>query len=258
MLPAVAMLAGFGCRFLWDIATVKPAAAPVAAETSKRLAGREKRLQARSQGMAQMGTVAGGFAPGLSIGLKTAVAAVIALAVVATVWMKSDFFFYLTPQEACRQTYGLNPFLECPLIAKFIAQNSEREDTVAVLGSEPEIFFDSYRNSATGYIYTYGMMEPQPAARRMQDEMIQEIEAKQPKFIVLVNVITSWLPRNKERRIFEWFGGKPGHPGYLQAYYRTVGVADMLDKDHTEYHWNEEAGMYRPRSECNVMVFCRK
>ena len=46
---------------------------------------------------------------------------------------------------------------------------------MAVLGSEPEIYFLARRHSATGYIYTYGLMEAQPFARRMQDEMIREI-----------------------------------------------------------------------------------
>ena len=52
-----------------------------------------------------------------------------------------------------------NPFVECPVIAEYLKKNTGPDDTIAVLGSEPEIFFDARRRSATGYIYTYGLVE---------------------------------------------------------------------------------------------------
>ena len=152
---------------------------------------------------------------------------------------------------ACRLIYGANPFLECPVIADYLRKNTTAEDTIAVLGSEPEIFFDARRNSATGYIYTYGMMEPQSHARDMQDEMIQQIEAKRPKYLVFVNVATSWLPQNNERRIFEWLSP------YLQANYRPAAVADIVSLGHTEYRWDREAENYKPQSQAHVLVFRR-
>ena len=60
-----------------------------------------------------------------------------------------------------------------------------------MLGSEPQIYFYSQRRSATGYLYTYPLMEPQPFARRMQEEMIREIESTQPEFVVLV-LVSGW------------------------------------------------------------------
>ena len=123
------------------------------------------------------------------------------------------------------------------------------------MGSEPEVFFDARRNSATGYIYTYGMMEPQPLARQMQEEMIREIESARPQYIVFVNVITSWLPQNGERLIFQWL------ERYLSANYRRVGVADIVAADHTEYRWDSEAEntSHSPRHMCSYsagMINC--
>ena len=54
-------------------------------------------------------------------------------------------------------------------------------------------FFDARRRSATGYIYTYGLMEMQPLALQMQKEMIAEIEAAKPKYIVFAKFRCSWL-----------------------------------------------------------------
>ena len=72
--------------------------------------------------------------------------------------------------------YGLNPFPESIAIAEYIKAHSKEQDKIAVLGSEPQIYFYSNRHSATGYIYVYGLMEDQKYALKMQKEMAEEIE----------------------------------------------------------------------------------
>ena len=71
----------------------------------------------------------------------------------------------------------------------------------------PEIYF-LFRpaSPATGYIYTYGLMEPQPYALKMQQEMIAEIEAAQPEYIVFVGVPQSFgqVAGTSEGYIFRW------------------------------------------------------
>src|SRR5207245_4663986 len=109
------------------------------------------------------------------------------------VFQERAFFFSLTPAQASRRTYGANPFPEALEIARRIAADTAPDDRVAVLGSEPEIFFYSGRRSATGYIYMYGLMESQPYAARMQQTAIKEIEASAAKYLVYVDVPFSWL-----------------------------------------------------------------
>src|SRR5947208_15586515 len=86
--------------------------------------------------------------------------------------------------------YPTNPFAAAVKIAEYLREHTNPDDTIAVLGSEPEIYFYAQRHSATGYIYTYELMEPQKYARQMQEERIHEIESARPKFrvaLVLVN-----------------------------------------------------------------------
>jgi hypothetical protein len=40
-------------------------------------------------------------------------------------------------------------------VASYLKEHTEPEDHLAILGSEPQIYFYSGRKSATGYIYTY-------------------------------------------------------------------------------------------------------
>ena len=124
---------------------------------------------------------------------------------------------------------------------------------VAVIGSEPQIYFYSRRLSATGFIYTYGLVEEHPFARQMQRQMIHEIELAKPEFFVIVNVPTSWAyAPNAPRDIFTW------SDDYTYASYNLVGIIDMLSPAKTEYRWDQAAVGVLPRSRINVLVFRRK
>ena len=117
----------------------------------------------------------------------------------------AEYFRRLTPQRPVSTSFGANPFLEAIPLARYVREHSSQDARIAVLGSEPEIYFYAQRHSATGYIYTYGLMEAQPYARQMQDEMIREIEIARPEYVVYVNSPLSWL-REKESDpyIFTW------------------------------------------------------
>jgi len=162
-----------------------------------------------------------------------------------------DFLFRMDPLTACRTVYGENPFTEAVEIANYIKHHSAPDDRVAVLGSEPEIYFYSQRHSATGHIYMYGLMEPQKYALQMQKEMIQEIESAQPKFVVYVDVSASWLPwPTSQRLIFDWA------KSYLHERYEITGVADILQRP--AYRWGEDAKIVKPGSPFGVYLFKRK
>ena len=129
------------------------------------------------------------------------------LAVLLALPILSDrkFFFEASPVEACRMLYPESPFPESIKISDYIREHTKRDDTIAVLGSEPQIYFYSKRHSATGYIYTYGLMEPQKYAQQMQEEMIREIERARPTYLVSVLMHDSWLYRpQSDRRLFTW------------------------------------------------------
>jgi hypothetical protein len=162
-----------------------------------------------------------------------------------------EYLFELSPIEATRRTYGINPFPEALKIADYIKGQRPEGAKVAVLGSEPEIYFYSHRRSATGYIYTYPLMEPQKYASTMQKEMEGEIEAARPDFLVLVDVPFSWLVQpHSDTSIFAW------SEKYIEDQYERVGMADIGDT--TEYVWGDPAKSYHPQSKWTVSVFKRK
>jgi len=160
--------------------------------------------------------------------------------------------FELAPDHVSRAVYGRNPFPESVEIARYIREHSEAGDRIAVVGSEPQIYFYSSRRSATGYIYTYPLMELQPYASFMQRQMIGEIETGAPRFLVFVSATRSWVVRpESDRTIFRWF------EDYQRGFTR-IGVADIVSPHETVYRWGEAASGYAPRSDVWLMVFERR
>ncbi len=142
----------------------------------------------------------------------------LAIAMLVQFVSEGPVYFTLTPTEVCRRMYGTNPFPESLDVARHIRENSSEDETVAVLGSEPQIYFYSRRRSATGYVYTYALMERHKFALDMQKEMIAQIEAARPRFIARVGITTSWLVRHDSPRlIFQWSND------YLASRYTKVG-----------------------------------
>lgn len=178
---------------------------------------------------------------------------IFAAAIAFGIYQEQIFYFQLSPLQASRASHDENPFQEAPRIADYLQKHTSPYDRIAVLGSEPEIFFYADRLSATGHIYMYGLMENQPYAEKMQMEMISEIGAAHPKYIVDVNVAKSWLATpSSPRLILEW------KDSYLHKYYLQVGVVDIVDSETTRYLWDDAATGYSPVSGAYVRVYKRK
>lgn len=134
-----------------------------------------------------------------------------------------------------RQIYWPNPFVESVLVGDYLQRHSMPGDRIAVLGSEPQIFFYSDRLSATGYVYMYELMEPQPFAGAMQADMIREIESAKPRFLVLVNVPQSWLVwPDSIQSIQDWAAG------YVPRHYRVAGLVEV-HREGPRAYWGREA-----------------
>lgn len=185
-------------------------------------------------------------------GLRMAVPVVLMIAALAQPLYESrDVLFHLGPNQISRLIYGRNPFPESVPIARYIREHTQPGDRVAVVGSEPQIYFYAGRRSATGYIYTYPLMELQPYATGMQQAMIREIESADPRYIVFVRAVGSWLVREtSDKTIFDWFG-------QYQQNLKRVGVVDIPSRQETVYRWGDDAATYAPRSDVWLMIFER-
>jgi 4-amino-4-deoxy-L-arabinose transferase-like glycosyltransferase len=166
----------------------------------------------------------------------------------------ANFYFRLTPVQASHSVYKNSPFIEAIPVAEYLQQHTSPTDKLAVLGSEPEIFFYSHRLSASGYIYVYALMEKQPYWQQMQKQMIQEIESNHPAYILYFNHPATWLTTMGSSRLapyLDWANA------YLKNNYERVGLVELADPQ-SRFTWGEEAKTTTPATQYQIMIFKRK
>ena len=158
------------------------------------------------------------------------------------IFYQAQAFFQLSPLRLSENLYQWSPFVESIAVAGHIRENSAPDARVAVIGSEPEIYFLARRHSATGYIYTYALMEPQPAALDMQRDMIREIETNRPEYLVYVSHQLSWLFKpGSDRGILDWFKQYSGNGYEIEGFvHRNAAgevecIWDDAVKDHSSF-----------------------
>ncbi len=153
-----------------------------------------------------------------------------ATALALPLWRDRALLFNLPPAAVSQALYWPNPFAEAIRVSQFIRERTNAGDTIAVLGSEPEIYFYAQRHSATGYIYTYPLMEPYTRAPAMQREMIDEIERAHPKYVVVIGVEASWLRRPaSDPTIFNWTNE------YCANEFTLVGSVNLLSPERADF-----------------------
>jgi hypothetical protein len=155
------------------------------------------------------------------------------------------------PERISRMIYGPNPFIEAVSIAQWIDEHSNVTDRIGILGSEPEIYFYSRRKAATGFLYTYPLMESHKDAIQMQQQFAHEIEERAPRFLVYVRVPTSWLLNDQsDMWIFDWYRQ------FKEKDYSIAGLAE-INPDTTLYYWDKDKIPSNPISEYWVAVYER-
>lgn len=148
------------------------------------------------------------------------------------IYNEYDFLFNWTNFQRCRSVYGINSFNESLVIADFINTHTNMNDRIAVLGSEPQIFFYSKRHSVSPYIYMYPFMEKHSFALKMQKEFIRDVELNDPKYVVFINSPRGWFPENfKQQDILRWIND------YINRDNMRLICVIELQKNNSLYHW---------------------
>jgi len=86
----------------------------------------------------------------------------------------------------------------------------------------------------------------------MQREMIREIEQASPKYLLFINIHTSWLAyAESEKLILAWAND------YARKYYELAGVVELWPPE-ANYIWGEAAKTYKIKSRLNILILERR
>ncbi|MDD2709590.1 MAG: hypothetical protein PHV34_16515, partial [Verrucomicrobiae bacterium] len=193
-----------------------------------------------------------GFLAPLSGKLRLAAATTIAATAFGALLEPFLLGMLRTPNQICRVAYGMNPFPEAPVVAQYLREHTKPHDRVAVLGSEPEIYFLADRRPASPYLYVYEMMKPHSRARQMQEETIRSIATARPTFLVVVDVPTSWgIGRDSGLALLSWLDA------FTRNHYTLEGVLDLVTEDRTIVRWGEAARAHQTQSPYTIRIYKR-
>ncbi len=175
-------------------------------------------------------------------------------ALIPIIFFVISFIFALTaqrkflfhPLHAHRQMHPDESFIEAVAVGQYVRDHTTPQDRVAVLASEPEIYFYSGRHSATGFIYMDPLTEQQQFALGMQKDLIREVTQAQPKIIVYSDSEFTWGCRAKawpdsspsqDMNVFAWMHG------YLDSSYKEIAEIPIFGKT---------------SSDCSYFIYQRK
>jgi hypothetical protein len=86
----------------------------------------------------------------------------------------------------------------------------------------------------------------------MQDDMIAQLEAARPRFLVLVNVDMSWSRRpGSSLKILDWAART------VDTSYRQIGLVEIVPGEASHAVWGDAAASATPTSRAYVAVFER-
>jgi 4-amino-4-deoxy-L-arabinose transferase-like glycosyltransferase len=175
------------------------------------------------------------------------------LLLAAVFFNNRDIWLVQSPVSASSAIYTAESFTEAQTIAAFIRSNSPPDARVAVLGSEPEIYFLAGRHSATGYIYTYELTERQPFARQMTREMIREVETNAPEFVVFVENPMSWdgPPGGHSSEFNSWWAA-------YRTQYDLIGLSQMASPAEVRWIWGPAAAAQEHDANTTLELYRRK
>lgn len=162
------------------------------------------------------------------------------------------YYFSLPVSQVCDMAYWGNPFSEVPEISKYIKDHTSDTDEIAVMGSEPEIYFYANRKAATGYLYTYPLVDKQRNNMVMQQQMIDEIEKNKPAYIIFCNISYSWVAQpGVPQKIFQWGNS------YTHTYYTPVGFIDFFSNMGWHAFWGDDIKQRHIDPQSFIIVFKR-
>ena len=94
------------------------------------------------------------------------------------------FLFKWSPEDLCIKMYGHERFHEMRIIGEVLKNTSTKKDMLGMMGHEPQLFFYADRVSASGYMYSYPLLETQPYNQQMANQYRDEIKTTKPKWFV--------------------------------------------------------------------------
>lgn len=189
---------------------------------------------------------------------RRAFATAVVLAVVvfgSPIYQQRKLLFAANAWEASWEMYGPLPFFfnETRDIARRLKPSLSAGSTIAVVGSEPQIYFYLDKKAPTGFIYVYYLTEEQPYAPAMQAEFKRDLETSLPDYLIYA---PSWKDEYFSQEAYD--GLLRWYENFRDRHYDLIGLAEVISRRTTLYRWGDEVRGHKFRSLRRILVYQRR
>ncbi len=167
--------------------------------------------------------------------------------------------YYFNPNntEVLREVYQMNPFPEAKVLGDFIKENTNEEDKIALIGSEPQVHIYSGRRCVSKFKYYFSVLMSDtttyPESKDRQMEFIEDIIREKPKYMIVFRHRNSiWASPNGSYMIFNRFDE------ITNKDYNLICFVDMISDFNTQYIWYDKLNQYEPTGLFSILLFERK
>ena len=170
-----------------------------------------------------------------------------ALVVLWPVLAHNGYWFWKDQRSVLWGAYKNNSFQEMAEIGRELKKRSAPSDSIAIIGSEPELLLAADRSSALSHLFFQGVVQKHARRAQFQQQTREELWGRKPRFVVLPGGQFEHLkddPLVKEILVM------------LQKDYHTICVVDVAEKQ-SKITWDPPPEQAVPKTLFWVMVMER-
>lgn len=173
--------------------------------------------------------------------------AAVALVFAWPVLANNGYWFRDTYRSVLWKAYDNNPFQEMAEIGAELKKRSAPTDSIAIIGSEPELLLYADRPSALSHLFFQGVVQSHARSAQFQQQTRSQLWNNKPRFVVLPGAQYEFI---KDAPLVKEIVAR------LQKEYHVVCVADLAEQQ-SKVIWDPPAEQAVPKSLFWVMVMER-
>lgn len=162
-------------------------------------------------------------------------------------WLKTD------SNTLMRNMFGGNPFVEDQLFARILESQIQPNETVAVMGSEPQIYVYLNRKAPSRHFYTAFLSRNHRFTETWHEEALEGLKAQNPDYVVFNIVSMSWMLKPDSNQ-----GFYQNSYSWVMRNYTPIAWADYVDFYNPTIVTDAAASTYKPQSGSYVMLLKKK
>lgn len=118
--------------------------------------------------------------------------------------VQAEYLFLKSPDYVSATMYRRDYFAEFRQMGAYLNEVSKPEEGLGQLANEPQIWFYTQKQAASGFLYSYPLLENHRFARTMADKFIHETEKSQPTWFLIPDQTEMKTGTDTEGYLLTW------------------------------------------------------